>query len=149
MKVFTAGSYNILLKSPFIIAVTLLIQLHLGSGHGVVEPRRFHLVVGTSVYVGRIFCSNLRQFPQPFRSNPHTSSNLLLLLSSLHFAVFTTSVTYLLNQRIDYCRPCLFISRFVRIPAFLLHAGVCDEISGRCPKYTMSTSPTARPFRNP
>jgi len=72
MKDFAAWSYNILLKSPFIIAVTLLIQLHLGSGHNVVELRRFHLVAGTSVYIVRIFVSNLRQIPQLFRSNPHT-----------------------------------------------------------------------------
>jgi len=72
-----------LLKSPLLNAVTLLIQLNLGSGHGVVEPRRFHLVFGTSVYIGRIFGSNLRQFPQPFHSNPHTSSYFLLLIIKL------------------------------------------------------------------
>jgi hypothetical protein len=83
MKKFTAGSYNILLKSPFIIAVTLLIQLRLSSGHGVVEPRRFHLVGGTSVYIGRIFGSNFLQIPQPFRINPPTSSYFSLLLIKL------------------------------------------------------------------
>jgi hypothetical protein len=80
VKEVTAGSFNIHPKSPFIITVTLFIQLHLGGGHGVVEPRRLRLVAGLSVFIGKVFGSNLRQFPQPIHSNSHSSSYFFFFL---------------------------------------------------------------------